>query len=273
MTRRTLLALLAACVCSCSPAAAQDGSKPVAILGVPAEVKDIEAQLVRPAIERVQGAPFSVGTIGSTRVILGKTNAGKVNAAMMAALVITHYAPSAVFFSGTAGAIDPELRPADVVIATTIGHHDFGASIPGGFLRRPTNNPVTGAANPAQFAPDMRLLASARRLAPTLKLSPAPGATRVPVIHEGLIVTGDAFVANPTHRDELRQALKASAVEMEGAAVAQVCWQLGVPFLVIRSITDTADAGARDAYLTNVNVASGNAATLTLAVIADTAGK
>jgi hypothetical protein len=72
MTRRTLLALLAASVCSCSPAAAQDASKPVAILGVAVEVKDIEAQLVRPAIERVQGVPFSVGTIGSTRVILGK---------------------------------------------------------------------------------------------------------------------------------------------------------------------------------------------------------
>ena len=139
------------------------------------------------------------------------------------------------------------------------------------FVRRPTNNPVSGAANPAQFAPDMRLLAAARRLAPTLKFGPSPGATRVPVVHEGLIVTGDTFVANPAQRDELRQALKASAVEMEGAAVAQVCWQLGVPFLVIRSITDSADGGTPDAYRTNIDVASRNAATLTLAVIADLA--
>ena len=274
MSRRTLLALLAACLSSPPFAAGQEQARrPVVILGVPAEVKDIEARLASPATERVHGAPFSVGMIGSTRVVLGKTNAGKVNAAMMAALAITHYKPSAVFFSGTAGALDPELRPADVVIATAVGHHDFGLSIAGGFVRRPTNNPVAGGPNPAVFAPDMRLLASARRLAPTLSYAVAPGTTRMPVVREGLIVTGDAFIANPAHRDELRQALKASAVEMEGAAVAQVCWQLGVPFLVIRSITDTADGGTPDAYRTNIDAASRNAATLTLAVIADTADR
>ena len=271
MSRRTLLGLLAACLTAGALAGGQAPSRPVAILGVPAEVKDIEARLVRPSIERVQGAPFTVGTIGSTRVILGKTNAGKVNAAMMAALVINHYTPSAVFFSGTAGAIDSDLRPADVVIASAIGYHDFGMSTAGGFVRRATNNPVAGGANPAVFAPDARLLASARRLAPTLKFDPSPGSSRVPVVREGVIVTGDTFVADPAQRDELRQALKAAAVEMEGAAVAQVCWQLGVPFLVIRSITDSADGGTPDAYRTNIDVASRNAATLTLAVISDLA--
>ena len=270
MSRRTLLVLLAACLSAWPLAAGQEqASRPVAILGVPGEVKDIESQLVRATIERVKGVPFTVGVIGSTRVILGKTNAGKVNAAMMATLVVTHYAPSAVFFSGTAGALDPDLRPADVVIASGIGYHDFGTSTAGGFLRRPTNNPAAGGANPAVFAVDSRLLDAARRLAPTLKFTSAPGSTRTPVVHDGLIVTGDAFVANPAQRDEIRKALKASAVEMEGAAVAQVCWQLGVPFLVIRSITDSADGGTPDAYRTNIDAASRNAATLTLAVIAD----
>ena len=267
MTRRTLLVLFAACLCPCAIASAQ-APRPVVILGIPAEVKDIEARLTSPVIERVQGAPFSVGVIGSTRVVLAKTNAGKVNAAMMATLAINHYMPSAVFFSGTAGAIDPELRPGDVVIATSIAYHDFGTATARGFIRRPPANPVTGGANPAFFTPDMRLLASARRLAPGLRLASAPGATQAPVVREGLIVTGDTFVANPAQRDELRQALKASAVEMEGAAVAHVCSQLGVPFLVIRSITDTADAGTPDAYRTNIDAASRNAATLTLAVIA-----
>jgi hypothetical protein len=68
-------------------------------------------------------------------------------------------------------------------------------------------------------------------------------------------------------------AMNAAAVEMEGAAVAQVCWQLGVPFMVIRSITDKADGSTVDAYRTNLEVASRNAATLTLAVIADLAAK
>ena len=76
-------------------------------------------------------------------------------------------------------------------------------------------------------------------------------------------------MANPAQRDEMRRSLKAAAVEMEGAAVAQVCSQLGVPFIVIRSITDNADGGTIDDYRTNLEAASRNAATLTLAVITE----
>jgi len=281
-TRRTFIVLLAASL-SCgwpiagqAPVAAQTpaaptpaASRPVVVLGVPAEVKDVEARLTRVTVERVQGVPFSVGLIGSTRVILGKTNAGKVNAAMMTALAVNHYSPSAVFFTGTAGAVDPALKPGDVVLGTAIGYHDFGAATPGGFVRRATNNPVSGGVNPAFFSPDERLVGAARRLAPALMLTPVPGTTRVPAVHEGVIVTGDAFVANPAQRDEMRRSLKAAAVEMEGAAVAQVCSQLGVPFIVIRSITDNANGGTIDDYRTNVDAASRNAATLTLAVIAE----
>lgn len=266
VTRRALM-LLAASLSLSAPMSAQKPAQPVVVLGVPAEVKDVEAELIRPAVERVQGVPFTAGVIGSTRVILGKTNAGKVNAAMMTALAVSHFAPSAVFFTGTAGAIDPELKPADVVIATAIGYHDFGAATAGGFVRRPTNNPATGDVNPAFFPPAEGLLNAARRLAPTVKLTLAPGSTRVPVVREGVIVTGDAFVGDPAQRDEMRRSLKASAVEMEGAAVGHVSTQLGVPFLVIRSITDSADGSTPDAYRTNLEVASRNAAALTLAVI------
>lgn len=268
VTRRTLFVLLAASLSLVASISAQKPASPVVVLGVPAEVKDVEAVLIGPGVERVQGVPFTAGVIGSQRVILGKTNAGKVNAAMMTALAITHFAPSAVFFTGTAGAIDPELRPADVVIATAIGYHDFGAATASGFVRRPTNNPATGGVNPAFFPPAEWLLSAARRLAPTVKLTLAPGTTHVPVVREGVVVTGDAFVGDSAQRDELRRSLKASAIEMEGAAVAQVSTQLGVPFLVIRSITDSADGSTPDAYRKNLDAASRNAAALTLAVLA-----
>jgi adenosylhomocysteine nucleosidase len=90
----------------------------------------------------------------------------------------------------------------------------------------------------------------------------------VPVVREGLIVTGDTFVGSAMQRDELHRSLKAVAVEMEGAAVAQVSTQLGVPVIVIRSITDTADGGTPGAYATNRDAASRNAAMLTMAAIA-----
>jgi adenosylhomocysteine nucleosidase len=191
-----------------------------------------------------------------------------VNAAMIATLLVSHYAPSAVLFTGTAGALDPELMPADVVIASAIGYHDFGYATEKAFTRGPTRNPLTGAVNPMLFPADERLLAAARRAARGITPGPAPGTTRMPVVREGLIVTGDAFVANPLQRDEMRRALGASAVEMEGAAVAHVSWQLGVPVLVIRSITDSADGGTPNAYRVNIDTASRNAAMLTLAIVA-----
>lgn len=142
-----MIVLIAASVSPCSTSAAQQPAlRPVVILGVPAEVKDVESRLTPATIERVQSVPFSVGVIGSTRTIPGKTNAGKVNAAMMTALAVNHYAPSAVVSTGTAGAVDLERKPGDVIIGTAIGHHDFGAVTPAGFVRRPTNNPVTGRA-------------------------------------------------------------------------------------------------------------------------------
>jgi adenosylhomocysteine nucleosidase len=270
MARRAFIVLIAASLLAGWPVAAQaPAPRTVVILGVPAEVKTVEAQLTRATVERVHGVPFSVGVIGSTKVILGKTNAGKVNAALLTALAIDRYSPSAVIFTGTAGALDPALKPGDVIIGTAIGYHDFGTATTGGFIRRATNNPVTGGANPAFFTPDDGLMSAARRLAPMMTLTPVPGTTRVPVVREGIIVTGDAFVANPAQRDEIWRSLKASAVEMEGGAVAQVCTQLGVPFIVIRSITDSADGGTIDDYRTNLDAASRNAATLTLAVLAD----
>jgi adenosylhomocysteine nucleosidase len=276
MTRRALLValFLAVAALPSRPVAGQQGSdRPVAILGIPTEIRDVEAGLARVTVERVQGVAFSVGFIGQSRVVVARSGAGKVNAAMIATLLVSHYKPSAVFFTGTAGAVDLQLKPADVVIGTSIGYHDFGSTTEKGLIRRPSRNPLTANPNPLLFPADERLLAAARRAARTITPGPAPGTTRVPVVREGVIVTGDVFVGNPVQRDELHRAMGAAAVEMEGAAVAQVGWQLGVPVLIIRSITDTADGGTPDAYRVNIEAASRNAATLTMAVVAQLASQ
>jgi adenosylhomocysteine nucleosidase len=183
-----------------------------------------------------------------------------VNAAIAATLLIDHFSPAAVVFSGTAGAVDPELNPGDAVIATAVGFHDFGNITTGGFVRSTAFNTASGLRDPAFFPADPALLAAARRAAASIQLPSAH-------IREGLVVTGDAFVANPGNREELRRELKASAVEMEGAAVAQVCSRLGVPFIVIRSITDHADGSASGSYRQFVQTAARNAADLVIATI------
>jgi adenosylhomocysteine nucleosidase len=240
---------------------------PVAIIGIPNEIAPVEARLPAGTVTRIQEVVFSSGVIDGTFIIAARSGVGKVNAAIAATLLMDHFSPSAVVFTGTAGAVDPELNPGDVVIATAVGYHDFGDVTSTGFVRSATRNASSGRLDPVFFPADPGLLAAARRAASTVKFSPATKARPGGRIREGLIVTGDTFVANPTTREDLRHQLNAAAVEMEGAAVAQVCARFGVPVIVIRSITDHADSSAPDSYRQFAEVASRNAADLALATI------
>jgi adenosylhomocysteine nucleosidase len=244
-------------------------SRPIGIIGIVPEIAPVEARLQGATEVRVQGFVFTSGSIDGGPIVAARSGAGKVNAAIAATLLVDHFSPSAVVFTGTAGAIDSELNPADVVIGTAVGYHDFGNATPDGFVRSPTRNTVSGRLDPDFFPADPALLAAARRASAQVQpeRGPAPESARPPRIIEGLIVTGDAFVANPSRRIDLRHDLNASAVEMEGAAVAQVCARFGVPMLVIRSITDHADGDADGSYRRFIGVASRNAAALALATI------
>jgi adenosylhomocysteine nucleosidase len=132
-------------------------------------------------------------------------------------------------------------------------------------------NVVTGELDPLLVPSPEPLLAIARHAAQGLRLPPmrsADGEGRSPRIVEGVIVTGDVFLADLQRRTELRNTLGATAVEMEGAALVQTCRQFRVPCLVIRSITDRADGQASASYDQMRSIASENAATLVTAVIA-----
>ena len=238
-------------------------------MGITREVAPVESRLGNPTATNIQGMVFTSGTINGARIVTVRSSVGKANSALATTLLLERFKPSAVIWTGTAGAVDPDLNPVDVLIGTGVGYHDYGAMAVGGFTRSPTRNSGTGQTDPAFFPPDANLLAAARRAAGTVKLSrgPIPESDPAPRILEGLIATGDAFVADPARRNEIRTALKASAVEMEGAAVAQVCARFNIPFLLIRSITDRADGQASNSYQRFVDTSSGNAAELALATI------
>ena len=130
---------------------------------------------------------------------------------------------------------------------------------------------MTGEVDPILVPAPEPLLAVARRSAQGLQLPSIrtpDGSERSPRIVEGVIVTGDVFLADNARRIEMRDALGATAVEMEGAAVVQTCRQFGVACLVIRSITDRADGEAMTNYEQFLVTASENAATLVARVIA-----
>ena len=243
----------------------------VGVLGIPREIAPIERRLQDAREVTVRGYVFRVGTLNGRQVVVGRSGAGKVNAAIIATLLIAHFNPSAIVFSGTAGAIDPALRQGDVVIGSTVAHHDAGLQTPDGIRRRGMRNAVTGDLDPLLVPAPDSLLAIARRSAQGLRLPVirAPGGEeRTPRIVEGVIVTGDVFLADNVRRVALREALGATAVEMEGAALVQTCRRFGVPCLVVRSITDSADGQAQASYEEFIATASENAAALVATVIA-----
>jgi len=107
---------------------------------------------------------------------------------------------------------------------------------PGRVSRRPDGGPVHRQAEPPLLYRHAGLLAVAEKAALDLKLAPVETVTgeRTPRVVTGVIVTGDAFVASLAKKDALRKEFKADATEMEGAAVAQICWQRRVPCLILQ---------------------------------------
>jgi adenosylhomocysteine nucleosidase len=250
-------------------AAAAHAQPIVGVLGLEREIAPLEARLQGRREVPVRGYVFRVGTLNGRQVVVGRTAAGKVNAAIVATVLIGHFNPSVLFFSGTAGALDQGLRQGDVVIGTGVVQHDVGVLIPGGIQRRGLRNSVTGERDPLIVPAPETLLAAARRAAEGLTLTPIESSDGkwTPRIVEGVIVTGDVFMSDAARRDEIRSSFGASAVEMEGAAMVQACRHFAVACLVVRSITDRADGQAQTNYEHFIDAASENAATLVAAVI------
>ena len=243
----------------------------VGVLGIAGEVAPIERRLQDSREVAVRGYVFRVGNLNGRKVVVGRSGIGKVNAAIITTLLIGEFNPSAILFSGTAGAIDPGLHPGDVVIGATVAQHDVGLQTSDGIRRRGIRNPLTGDLDPLLVPAPEALLTAARQSAQGLSLPPVrmpDGEDRKPRIVEGVIVTGDVFLADAAHQRMLRDTLGATAVEMEGAAVVQTCRQFGVSCLVVRSITDRADGQAETSYQQFITMASENAATLVAAIIA-----
>src|SRR5262245_44338821 len=130
----------------------------VGVLGIASEIAPIERRLQNSREVPVRGYVFRVGTLNGRRVVVGRSGAGKVNAAIVATLLIDTFNPSAILFSGTAGAVDPALNPGDVVIGKTVAQHDAGVQTADGIRRRGLRNPVSGVLDPLLVpAPDSLL--------------------------------------------------------------------------------------------------------------------
>jgi len=122
----------------------------------------------------------------------------------------------------------------------------MGTVWPEGLFAKGVKNRLDGMENPVFFPADENLVTCALHAAGQIDMRRIETVTnrRNPKIIKGVIVTGDSFIASTEKCAELRKKLEADAVEMEGAAVAQICYQRKIDHLVIRSISDSADEGA-----------------------------
>lgn len=195
------------------------------IVAMSVEYAQLAKLMEEPRQEHMGGLDFTVGKIDLHEVVLLQCGIGKVNAALGATLLTEHYKPECIISTGCAGGIDERLRVMDVVVSSELVYHDVDCGVGLGCEK----GQVQGL--PLRFTAAPSLVEAAATLS---------GTTR---IHAGLICTGDQFI---TSREALAH-IKADfpdglAVDMESAAIAQVCYVLRVPFVSFRIISDTPGA-------------------------------
>ena len=163
----------------------------------------------------------------SHEIVLAYSKIGKVFATLTATTMIEKFGVEKLLFSGVAGAISESLKIGDLVVATALCQHDLD---------------ITAFGHPFGYVPegavfidtDKKLLELSKEVATRLNLK----------VKEGVIATGDQFVASSQRKNWIGETFKADALEMEGVSVAVVCDALEVPFFVLRSISDSADMDA-----------------------------
>ncbi|EOC0586756.1 5'-methylthioadenosine/S-adenosylhomocysteine nucleosidase [Cronobacter sakazakii] len=189
-----------------------------------------EVTLLRDKIDNRQtlniaGCEIYTGTLNGVDVALLKSGIGKVSAAMGATLLLEHCKPDVIINTGSAGGLAPSLKVGDIVVSDEVRYHDADVTAFGYEYGQ-----MAGC--PAAFKADEKLIAAAQETIEKLNLHAA----------RGLVVSGDAFINGSVNLAKIRHNFpQAIAVEMEATAIGHVCHNFGVPFVVVRAISDVAD--------------------------------
>lgn len=198
-----------------------------------AEIENLDRLMNDLQREQAYKDCFRVGKLAGKKIVYTKTGVGKSMAAMMTQKTICLYKPTAIIFSGIAGALNPAYEIGDCVIARDTLQYDLDARC---FNFKLGQIPYTDY---REFASDLRLIKIAEKTRPEDM-----------VFHHGRILTGDTFFVKRDDRSfrYLRDELHGDAIEMEGAGAALAAHHNGVPFLLFRIISDKADGRAPDDF-------------------------
>ena len=205
---------------------------------------------ILPGAEKVNaqaGMEFLVGELNGQKVVGVQAGIGKVSAAVCTQVMIDRFSPDAIINVGVAGALNPELHVADIVISSDVAQHDMDTTFFGdepGFI---------SLINKIYFEAVEKMKQAANQAAEALQIP-----HRI-----GRVVTGDQFIANAEKKEWLVKQFQGDCTEMEGGAIAQVCYLAETPFVIIRAISDKADDSAEMDYPTFEAIAAKRCAAVT----------
>lgn len=217
----------------------------IAIIAAMAEeVAKIKSSITDLEIIQKAHVTFYIGNLAEKNVVLTQSGIGKVNASVATTLLFESFPIEYCINIGTAGGIKNDANVLDIVVSTEVAHHDVDVT---GF------NYVYGQVpgSPATFKSEPLLV---QKIKTILEAQQFPH-------HLGLIVSGDAFIHRPDQLTNIKSHFpEAIAVEMEAAAIAQVCSLYHKPFLILRSLSDIAGKASNISFDQYVQVAANNAA-------------
>ena len=198
------------------------------------EVAMIKAQLTDVQVETRAAMDFYKGKLEGKEVVVVRSGIGKVNAAMCTQILADIYGVTGVVNTGIAGSLKAEIDIGDIVLSSDAVQHDMDA---------------TGFGYPKGQIPQMKEFSfqadeSLRKIAHDVCEEVNPEIR----VFEGRIASGDQFVCDQGVKDNIVKEFSAYAVEMEGAAIGQAAALNGIPFLIIRAISDKADNSANMDY-------------------------
>ncbi len=200
---------------------------------------DNEAAYLKGRLENahessIAGATFAEGTLEGIPAVVARSGVGKVNAALCVQLLVDRFAVTHVVNTGVAGSLDARIDIGDLVVSTDAVQHDMDVTYLG---YEPGQVPQM---DQFSFAADADL--RARIVQAAAAMAPEIG------VYEGRVASGDRFICEDADKQLIASRFGALCCEMEGAAIAQACVLNGVPFVIVRAISDKADGSQTELY-------------------------
>lgn len=215
------------------------------------EIAALKENMQNMTASQRAGMEFYEGTLGGLSVVVVQCGVGKINAAMCTQILIDCYGVTHVVNTGIAGSLSAQLDICDLVISRDAIHHDFDLHFWGRPIGQVPGMDVTA------FPADEKMV----ELAFVAAESIAPGHTKI-----GRVASGDQFICSKEQKDKIIADTEGICAEMEGASIAHTAYRNGIPFVIVRAISDKADGSAEMDYPTFEALAADRCARVTMAM-------